>query len=368
MNSSIQIGKIWGIPIRLHWTFILGIIWVAIVYASISTAWNGMIYGFAGVESPEARWIYSFIFAILLFVCVGLHELGHSYIARRNHIGIRSITLYIFGGVSAMEEIPRNPKLELLMAAVGPGVSGVLGVFSILIYFESAAALGASHPFSILLWTLGLINLILMVFNLIPAFPMDGGRVLRAWFAERMPYALATRRAAGIGKMFAILMVVLGIISLNFVLLIIGFFIYTGASEEEKATTVDICLSGIKVRNIMSSDVRTVTPDKNLNDLTDLMFKEKHRGYPVIDNGSLAGIVTLEDVQRVPEDQRRSTNVGQVMSKNLYVIGPDEEASAAAKMMNERRVRRLPVMENNNLIGIVSREDLVRAMELCSER
>ncbi len=368
MNSSFQIGKIWGIPIRLHWTFILGIIWVAIIYASVSTTVNGMIYGFASVEPTEVRWIYSFVFAILLFICVGLHELGHSYIARHHEIGIRSITLYIFGGVSAMEEIPRNPKLELLMAAVGPGVSGLLGIVCILLYFESAVVLGGSHPFSILLWTLGLINLILMAFNLLPAFPMDGGRVLRAWFAERMPYEIATRRAAGIGKAFAILMVVFGIISLNFVLLLIAFFIYIGASEEERATTVDICLSGIKVRNIMSSDVRTVTPDKNLLDLTDLMFREKHRGYPVIDNGALAGIVTLDDVQRVPEDQRGSTTVGQVMSKNLYVIGPDEEASTAAKMMTERKIRRLPVIENKNLIGIVSREDLVRAMELCSER
>lgn len=368
MNSSIQIGKIWGIPIRLHWTFILGIIWVAIVYASISTVWRGMIYGFAAVEPAEVRWLYSFVFAILLFICVGLHELGHSYIARRHGIGIRSITLYIFGGVSAMEEIPRNPKLELLMAAVGPAVSGLLGIVCILLYFESAVALGGSHPFSIFLWTLGLINLILMAFNLIPAFPMDGGRVLRAWFAEHMPYAIATRRAAGIGKIFAILMVVLGIISLNFVLLLIAFFIYIGASEEERATTVDICLAGIKVRNIMSSDVRTVASDKSLRDIMDLMFREKHRGYPVVDNGDLKGIVTLTDVQKVPDDQRDSTTAGQIMTKNLYVIGPDEEASIAAKMMNERGIRRLPVIENNNLIGIVSREDLVRAMELCSER
>lgn len=368
MNSSFQIGKIWGIPIRLHWTFLLGIIWVAIIYASTSATWRGMTYGFGAVEPAEIRWIYAFAFAILLFICVGLHELGHSYIARRQGIGIRSITLYIFGGVSAMEEIPRNPRLELLMAAVGPGVSGLLGIACILLYIESAVILGTEHPFSILLWTLGIINLILMAFNLLPAFPMDGGRVLRAWFATRMPYTIATRRASSIGKMFAILMVIIGIISLNFVLLLIAFFIYIGASEEERATTVDICLAGIKVRNIMSSDVRTVTPDKSLKDLTDMMFREKHRGYPVIEKGALAGIVTLTDVQKVPDDRRDSTTVGEVMSRNLYVIGPDEEASTAARMMSERGIRRLPVIENNNLTGIVSREDLVRAMELCSER
>jgi Zn-dependent protease/CBS domain-containing protein len=369
MNSSFQIGKIWGIPIRLHWTFIVGIFWVAIAFGAIPPiSFLGKTYGFGAVEPASIKWIYSFAFAILLFVCVAIHELGHSYIARVYGIGIRSITLYLFGGVSAMEEIPRNPRLEFRMAVVGPLVSGLLGAISILIYLELAALLGTEHPLSILLWTLGVVNIILMVFNLLPAFPMDGGRVLRSWFATRMPYAIATRRAASIGKMFAILMVIVGIFSFNVLLLLIAFFIYIGASEEEKATTVDICLEGIKVRNIMSSDVHTVTPDENLRDLTDMMFKEKHRGYPVVDKGALGGIVTLTDVHKVPDDQRATTTVGQVMSRNLYVIGPDEEASTAVKMMTERGIRRLPVMENNNLIGIVSREDLVRAMELCSER
>jgi Zn-dependent protease/CBS domain-containing protein len=369
MNTSIQIGKIWGIPIRLHWTFLVGIFWVAIIFGAIPPiTFLGKTYGFGAVEPASIKWIYSFAFAILLFICVAVHELGHSYIARRYSIGIRSITLYLFGGVSAMEEIPRNPRMEFHMAATGPLVSGLLGAISILLYIGSAALLGTEYPLSILLWTLGIVNIILMVFNLLPAFPMDGGRVLRAWFATRMPYAIATRRAADIGKMFAILMVIAGIFTLNFLLLLIAFFIYIGASEEEKATTVDICLEGVKVRNIMSQDVHSVPPDKSLRDLMDLMFKEKHRGYPVIEEGHLEGVITLTDIQKVPDAERDSTTVGQVMSKNLIVVGPDEEASAAAKTMAGRSIHRIPVIENNNLIGIVSREDLVRAMELCSDR
>ncbi len=368
MNSSFQIGKIWDIPIRLHWTFIVGIFWVAIAFGAIPPiTLLGKTYGFGAVEPASIKWAYSFIFAILLFICVGVHELGHSYIARHYNIGIRSITLYIFGGVSAMEEIPRNPRREFQMSATGPLVSGLLGVISILFYFESAALLGTENPLSILLWTLGIVNIILMIFNLLPAFPMDGGRVLRAWFATWMPYAIATRRAADIGKMFAILMVIVGILSFNLLLLLVAFFIYIGASEEEKATTVNICLEGVKVRNIMSSNVHTITPDKNLRDLIDLMFREKHRGYPVVDKGQLEGIITLTDVQKVPDEKRDSTTIGQVMSRNLIVIGPDEEASTAANMMAERGINRILVLENNSLIGIVSREDLVRAMELCSE-
>ncbi len=369
MDSSFQIGNIWGIPIKLHWTFVVGIFWVAIAFGLIPPiSFLGKTYGFGSIEPASIKWIYSLAFAILLFICVAIHELGHSYVARRYNIGIRSITLYLFGGVSAMEEIPKNPKLEFRMAVVGPLVSGLLGIISVLIYIESAVLLGTEHPLSILLWTLAIVNIILMVFNLLPAFPMDGGRVLRAWFATRMPYVIATRRAAGIGKMFAILMVVLGIFSLNVLLLLIAFFIYIGASEEERATTVDVCLEGVKVKNIMSSDVHTVTPDKSLKDLLDLMFREKHRGYPVVESGSLQGIVTLTDVQKVPDQQRELMTVGQIMNKNLYVISPDEEASTAVRMMSERGIRRIPVMDNDKLVGIVSREDLVRAMELCSAR
>jgi Zn-dependent protease/CBS domain-containing protein len=366
MDASLQLGKIMGIPVRLHWSFLVVVLYVAWAFSSVSEPIFGRAYGFGAVEPVTLRWGYSFLFAILLFVCVAVHELGHSYVAKSYGIGIKSITLYFFGGVASMEEIPRDPKMELKMALAGPLVSGALGVSAILIYL--AVSSDPKHPIPILLWTLGFINLILMVFNLLPAFPMDGGRVLRAWFAIRMPYVVATRRAANIGKMFAIFLGILGLFSFNFILLFIAFFIYIGASEEEKATTIDASLEGIKVKNIMSSNVRTITPDLTLRQLMELMFKEKHRGYPVTNGGGLQGIITLTDLQKIPDSQRDITNVRQVMTTNLFVIEPEEEASTAMKIMSERGVRRLPVLQNGELVGIVSREDLVRAIELCSSR
>ncbi len=351
-----------GIPIRLHWTFLLVILYIAWAFASISEVGWGMTYGFKSIEPVSLRWTYSLIFAVVLFACVALHELGHSYIAHKNGIIIRSITLYFFGGVSAVEEIPRNPSLELQMAFAGPAVSGVIGLISVLFAFllpENSAA-------AIMLWTLGLMNIILMVFNLIPAFPMDGGRLLRAWFATRMPYIRATENAAGVGKIFAILMFVLGLFSFNFLLLFVAFFVYVGASEEEKATRIIVSLEGIKVRDIMSSQVRTIAPDMTLRDLKELMFQEKHRGYPVMSGDEMVGIVTLTNLQSVPDEQLDHTSVEKVMARKLYVIAPGEEASTAMKMMNNLQIRRLPVMENGRLVGIVSREDLVRALELSS--
>lgn len=366
MDTSLQIGKIMGIPVRLHWTFLLIIPWVAYVFGSVSDQLFGGPYGFREVEPALVRWTYSLAFAILLFVCVSFHELGHSYVARLYGIGIRSITLYIFGGVAAMEDLPRDPKLELRMALAGPGVSGAIGIACLILYFRAAGLLGEKHPFIILLWTLGVMNLILTVFNLLPAFPMDGGRVLRAWLAKRIPYMVATSRAANIGKIFAVLMFFLGLFGGGILMIIVAIFVYMGASEEEKTTSINICLEGIKVRDIMSSEVHTVSPEITLKQLTELIFSEKHRGYPVMENGLMVGIVTSEDVRKVPEAARESTLVGSVMTKKIFDIRPDEEATAALKKMSELGVRRLPVILDGKLVGILSREDLVRAMELCS--
>ena len=353
-----------GIPIRLHWTFLLVILYIAWAFASISQQVLGRTYGLGSIEPVSLRWTYSLVFAVVLFACVALHELGHSYIAHKNGIIIRSITLYFFGGVSAVEEIPRNPRQELQMAFAGPAVSGVIGLISTLL----ASLLPEGGAAGIMLWTMGLMNIILMVFNLIPAFPMDGGRLLRAWFATRMPYIRATRNAAGIGKIFAILMFVLGVFTFNFMLLFVAFFVYVGASEEEKATEIIVSLEGIKVSDIMSAQVRTIGPDMTLRELKELMFREKHRGYPVMSGDEMLGIVTLTDLQNVPDEQLDHITVEKVMARKLYVIAPVEEASTAMKMMNDMQIRRLPVMDNGRLVGIVSREDLVRALELSSGR
>lgn len=367
MNSAFQIGKVMGIPIRLHLTFLAIIPWIAYIFASVSTTLFGKIYGFGVVEPPLTRWIYSFVFAILLFICVALHELGHSYVAKIYGVGIKSITLYLFGGVASMEDIPRDPKMELRMAFAGPAVSGILGLLCVIFWNRSDLWLGELHPFTILLWTLGIMNLILMGFNLLPAFPMDGGRVFRAWLATRMPYVAATKRAAAVGKMFAILMGIVGLFSLSFLLMFIAFFVYIGASEEERATTISVSLEGIRVRDMMSGDVHVIHADMDIRELMDLMFREKHRGFPVAQDGTLVGIVTITDVQKVPDNLRDTTTVKDIMVRKIYVIGPDEEASDAMKKMTEQKIRRLPVLDNGRLVGILSRSDLVRAIELTTE-
>jgi len=185
--------------------------------------------------------------AVLLFTCVLLHELGHSYVAKKHGTNIQGITLFLFGGVSSLEDIPRNPKVEFKMALAGPSISLLIGSILIIFYELLKIDIPVSNPYLRLVWLIGYINIVLFIFNLIPAFPMDGGRVLRAVLAGRMTYIKATRTAANVGKMFAIFMGIFGLIipgGLWFIL--IAFFIYIGASEEEKSTQVSVSLEGVK--------------------------------------------------------------------------------------------------------------------------
>jgi Zn-dependent protease/CBS domain-containing protein len=370
MKTSFQIAKIMGIPIKLHITFLL----ILPVFAWIFSI-NPSRFGFNDIEPGWLRYSLSLIAAISLFVCVLLHELGHSYVAKRHGVGIQSITLFLFGGISSMEEIPRDPKTELKMALAGPGVSLFIGILLAIFYlfFKPTGESYLSYLFIQvtdigylrLVWLVGYINIVLFFFNLIPAFPMDGGRVLRAWLAERMSYIRATRSAAGIGKMFAIFMGVFGLFApggLWFIL--IAFFIYIGASEEEKSTEINVILEGVKIKDIMSRDVLTIPSGSSVEELVEYMFRYKHMGYPVVDDGHVKGIVTFSDVQRVPKEDRKIVKVSQVMTKNIISLKEDEEAVTALKLMTVNNIGRIIVEKDEKIVGIVSRTDLLRAVQL----
>ncbi len=368
MKTSIQIGRIMGIPIKLHITFLLILPVFAYAFSS-----NPSLFGFSDLNNTPLRYALSLLAAISLFVCVLLHELGHSYVAKKHGTNIQSITLFLFGGVSSMEEIPRDPKVELRMALAGPGVSLLIGLVlsTIFLIFKPADESypvylflkAADNPYLRLIWIVGLINIILFAFNLLPAFPMDGGRVLRAWLAERMPYIRATREAAGIGKMFAIFMGIFGLFY-SFWLILIAFFIYIGASEEEKSTEINVVLEGVKIKDIMSKEVQSVTSGMSVEELVEYMFRFKHMGYPVVDDGHLNGIVTFTDVQKVPKEERKLVKISQIMSSNVIGLREDDDAVSALKLMTVNNIGRIIVTKEGKMAGIVSRTDLLRAVQL----
>ena len=232
MQSPLKIGSIMGIPIKLDTSFLL-----ALPISAYFFAINSQPFGFFEVEPPIVRYALSALSAIFLFTSVLLHELAHSYFAKRYGVNIYSITLLLFGGVASME-IPKKPGQEAKMAFAGPLTSLIIGVICLLTYsyiISPNPALSQNSVY-LIIWILGSMNLMLGIFNLLPAFPLDGGRMLRSIFAMKMSYVKATHNAASIGKFVAILMAIYGIYSGDLWLLLIALYIYGGASNEDRPT------------------------------------------------------------------------------------------------------------------------------------
>ncbi|WP_440946397.1 CBS domain-containing protein [Methanosarcina sp. T3] len=364
MKSALKIGSIMGIPIKLHITFLLILPIFAYIFAI-----NPYPYGFQGVEPPATKYALSTLTAILLFASILVHELAHSYLAMRYGVNIESITLFLFGGVSSMEEMPRDPGQEAKMASAGPLTSLIIGGVCLLIYGNIIAPNSAlsENPVFLTIWILGAMNIILGVFNLLPAFPMDGGRVLRAFYARRMSYVKATQSAAAVGKFFAILMAIFGILVGNLWFPLIALFIYVGASEEERSTQASVTLENVLVKDIMTKSVVTVPSSMNIDELVQFMFEKKHMGYPVVDGGSLKGIVTFTDIQRVSTLDRPVTRVSDIMTRDIISVPSNAQASDALKLVTARNIGRVLVIDNGDLIGVLSRTDLVRTLRLRSE-
>lgn len=365
MKTSFQIGKIFGIPIKLHITFLFILPVFALVFAT-----NPAPFGFQDQATPLLNYLLSFTTTVLLFFCVLLHELGHSLVAQRYGVEIKDITLMLIGGVSSMEEIPRNPSQELKMAFAGPLVSIIIGFTIFLANFLVASLITsyAATPIYMMFNILSSINIVLGLFNLLPAFPMDGGRVLRAWYAKRMNYVQATHYAASVGKIFAFLMGIIGLFS-NPWLILIAFFVYIGASEEDRSTTVTVTLEKYSVSDVMSPEVTSVSPYMNIEDLLHFMFEHKHMGYPVMEGNYLKGIVTLSDVHKVPSLERAVLQVRDIMTTTVISLTADAKASEAFKLMMSNNIGRVLVVDSTgSVVGILSRTDLMRAMMLSNEQ
>ncbi len=375
MKGSFQIGRLYGIPVLLHWSFALVIplfAWIIGVEITYTTALIQGLFGIPPINqnlitSGFMPYILGAIVSIGLFVGVFIHELAHSIIAKRNKIKINSITLLILGGVSSMEETTPDPRVELPMALAGPLTSLVLGIISTGIMYGIADLGGNSGTAGSLVFIfgyLGLLNIILFAFNLLPAFPMDGGRVLRAWLAKRMPLARATRIAADIGKAFAIVFGIFGFIIFNPILIIIAFFIYIGANQESLLVRYNILLKDLTMQQVMASPVMTVPPSMRLTELIEKMHNTKHLGFPVVENGHLIGLVTLADVQKSSPTDREALIVKDVMSRQVLTLPPDAPLTDAFKIMSEKQIGRIPVVNGDEIVGIVTRTDILKVMEL----
>jgi Zn-dependent protease len=316
--------------------------------------------------------LYSFILLLFLFVFVVFHELAHSIVARRYGIKVRKIILYPIGGVSEIEEVPENPSIEWRMAASGPLTSIILGAILFAAYYFLPVKIPSFPVASSLLYSgnilldLGYLNLVLGAFNLIPAFPMDGGRVFRALLAERMKFTDATKYASYIGRILGIAMAIFGIIFPSyFLLILVGVFVYIGASEEAEQTIISTTLASVRVKDVMQSEVGAVRPDQTIAEAVEVMFKARYHDALVEKDGIFQGIVTWSEIIKVAPEQRTSLRVEQMPFKNISTY-PDEAVLEAYKLMTKEKIDLLPVVDKETptkAVGVLTSEAIAKAYE-----
>ena len=378
MDGSFRIGRLFGIPIQVHFTFFLiipvfaWIIGTDITYAidfvtSTFELASPVPFDTSLITAGLMPYILGTIISLGLFSGVLVHELAHSLVARRNGIRINSITLLIFGGIASMEEGLSDPRVELPMALVGPLTSLLVGLICTGIVYATPSFAGNTPVAGMVIFVfgyLGILNIVLCVFNLLPAFPMDGGRVLRALLAKRMPLHRATRIAADVGKGFAVMFAIIAIVSFSPLLLVIAFFIYIGASQETVAVKYSVLLQDIRIGSIMSRPVMTVAPTLPVTKVIEMMYATKHLGFPVVEHDMLVGMVTVADVQKKSPIDRDAMQVRDVMNRDVIAVTPGTPVTDVLRIRTAKDIGRVPVVEGDRVVGIVTRTDILKVVEL----
>ncbi len=367
-RSSWVLGAIRGIPIRIHFTWL-------IIFGLLS--WT-LASGYFPQQYPDlpiaAYWIRGIIAALFLFGSVLVHELMHALMAQRLHVPIAGITLFALGGVSEMKQEPPKPSAEFLIAVVGPLASFALAGFFWIIWRAMHSGGSEASLTAIALYLVGL-NLVVAVFNLLPAFPLDGGRILRAaiWGITKN-LKKATYLATRIGQGFAYVLIIFGAFSLfagagfqGVWMALIGFFLLQGAQASYTQVVLKEALAGVAVRDIMVKDVLTVPPDLGLRQLiNDYFLAHGYGGFPVVENGRVVGLVALGDVKRVTQEEYDRLTVREVMRPltGQLVIAPEEDVSVAFQRMAEEGLGRLVVMERDRMVGLVTKTGLSRFLQM----
>jgi Zn-dependent protease/predicted transcriptional regulator len=367
-GRPIPLFKLAGFQIALDWS------WLILAVLITWTLASGVFPFYYPGLTPAAYWSMGVIAALGLFASIILHELGHATVARRYGLPIRRITLFVFGGVAEMEAEPARPAAEFWVAIAGPIVSFLVGlVFWLLL--QAAAGAGAGVSVVGVLGYLATINIILAVFNLVPAFPLDGGRILRAalWYWKGS-LRWATRVSSTIGGGFGILLIVLGVYRVlvgDFIggmwWFLIGLFVRFAAQMSYQQVLVRETLRGIPVRRIMSGNPVTVSSGITIAQLIDdYICRHHHNMFPVVDNGRLVGCVSMNDIKRLPRDRWSSTAVAEIMQScsEATAISPDMDAMEVLSLMARTGNSRLLVTEGDRLVGVVTLTDLMNFLNV----
>lgn len=384
--GGVRLGRFFGVQLAADWSVL--VIFVLIM-ANFAIGWLPRLHA---DWAPLATWLTGLVAATLFLASIALHELAHALVARAQGIEVRRITLFLFGGVTEMEREADSPKAELLVAVVGPLMSAVIGVGSLALAstlagpgfadvlasndpFLTSAALQSLSPLATLLFWLGPINLVLAIFNLVPGFPLDGGRALRALlWAMTKDSMKATRWATRAGQVVALALVAWGLLTMfagAFVsglwLILIGWFLNGSARLSYRQHWVRQALRDVPIGRIMRKHWLAVAPDLSLEKFVqDYVMQADQQAFPVERDGQLFGVVRLGDVRKAPEPTWSRTMVTDVMTplSELPALPADAQAEQALEALSRRDVEPLPVLEHEHLVGLVSRSDVMRWLEL----
>lgn len=365
MKNSLRIMHIGGIPVEIHisWLFIFFLLSISLAQGYFPSVIEGL--------SSQTYWSAGIITTLVVFASVLAHELGHSFVAIREEIPIKKITLFIFGGVSQMEIEPPSPAAELKVTAAGPLTSLFIALIMGLIYYLFMPP-GVIISESIFL--VAQINLVMAIFNLIPAFPLDGGRLFRSitwYFAKNL--VSATRIAVGLGSVLSFIIIGIGLMFIFFQgdfsglwLIFIGWLIYQAGQSSYSQLVLKDTFTGIKASELMSTDLQTVSPDDTLDELAECFLHYKFGAFPVVYGSTTHGLVTLQNMKNIPREKWAETKVSNILTplKEAMVIKPDTDASEVMIEMATKNRGRALVMENGELVGLLSRTDMMRYMQM----
>ena len=356
--------RLLGIPVQVDLTFLIILPLLAWMIGSQVPLFARM-FGLPAeplLAQPWMPYALGLIAAAGLFAAVLIHEAGHAVTARIYGVNVRSITLWFLGGVAQIEEMPRQPGAEAIVSVVGPLVSLAIAGICWVAQAAIAPTMGLANVATrFVLGYLTYMNVVLAIFNLLPALPLDGGRILRSLLAMALPRQQATQIATGISSFLAVLLGLWGLMSFNLFVVLIAVFIYMSGNAEAKMGQVESLLQGIPVDELMNREVRTVGSDISVTDLKQCMLEQHHLGFPVVDEaGRLQGIITLHDVQ----GKDPAAPIRQFMSTNVPTVSRQADAAAAFQLMSRNGFARLVVTDGAHVVGIITKTDLMRLMQL----
>lgn len=346
MKWSWKLGRFAGIDVFMHATFLVLIGWVLLAHWLEGESLAATLEGVG--------------FILALFACVVFHEYGHALTARRYGIKTRDITLLPIGGVARLERMPDKPAQELWVALAGPAVNAVISL-ALYVILQITSSLVPLSELEVgggsFLARLMVVNLFLAGFNLVPAFPMDGGRVLRALLAMRMEYTRATQVAAGVGQFIAILFGFFGLLYDPF-LLFIAFFVWIGASQEASMTQMKSALAGIPASRAMLTDFRTLAPQDTLAHAVDLILSGSQQDFPVVSDGQLVGVLTRSNLLKALTQQGPETPVGDVMQREFEVFDSYDMLESAFTRLQACQCQTAPVTHEGKLVGLLTMDNV----------